>query len=116
MSPTNLYGEEWQPPTPPIVNVSPDAWSKLRQEGFTDWLGNDTRDSVNNFLEWLCERALQLAEHDGTLAFYDHDDNLNFTFVFRDHSTRVMSWWKVTFELLDERAYYYDVKRVERMD
>lgn len=116
MSTTNLYGEEWEPPKPPIVNLSPDAWGKLNEVGFTDWLADDASDSVNGFLEWLCERALQLAEHDGTPAFYDHDDNLNFTFAFRDPSTRAMSWWKVTFELLDERASYYDVLRVERMD
>ena len=95
--------------------MSPGAWATLNEVGFTDWLADDTRDSVNGFLVWLCERALQLAEQDGTSAFYDQDDNLVFTFAFRDPSTRSMSWWKVTFELLDERASYYDVKRVEQM-
>ena len=59
---------------------------------------------------------MRLAEYDGTPAFYDNDDNLIFTFAFRDPITRAMSWWKLTFELLDDRANYYDVKRVERMD
>ena len=89
---------------------------KLREKGFTEWLADDSRDSVNRLLVWLCDRALQLAEQDGTPAFYDHEGNLIFTFAFRDRLTRSMSWWKLTFELLDERASYYDVKRVERMD
>ncbi len=116
MSPTNLYGEEWNPPSPPLVNISPDAWSKLRDCGFTDWLADDSRDGVNSLITWYCDRAIQLAEYDGAPAFYDRQGNLVFSFAFRDSMSGATSLWKLTFELLDERVSYYDVLRIERMD
>ena len=115
LPPENLYGEEWTPPSPPIVNISPAVWSKLQGSGFSDWLPYYTRENLDLFIAWLCERALEHSREDGTNVFFDRDDNLVFTFAIPDPESREISWWKLTFELLDERASYYDLLRFERM-
>ncbi len=98
-----------------MVNVSPGIELKLRTGGFTEWLPDDSRRGMQNFMVWLCDRALQIAEQDDAPAFYDEDTNLIFTFALTNPATRSMSWWKLTFELLDERASLYDLSRVERL-
>ena len=110
------YETAWLAPHKPLVNVGADAWSKLLEVGFVERLPRNYRDNVEEYFGWLCARARESADRGETRVVYDRDGNLVFPFNLPEPGTNSMSRWKLTFELLDERASYYSVKHVERMD
>ena len=116
LSSTNLYGEEWEPPQNPIVNLSPERWRDLLEAGFANGFPSYAHGYLQDVMTWICQRALDLEEQDHPATFTDDDDCLVFIFNVWDVETIRNVSWMFTFELLDERASYYDVKRVERMD
>ena len=112
----NLREEEGELPERPIVNLSPEVWEELIRSGFAAGLLSSSMAYLQEVMAWICERALDLEENDHPSTFGDSEGNLVFIFnMWHAEENRNVSW-SFTFELLDERASYYDVKRVERMD
>ena len=115
MSPTNFDGEEWEPPGAPLVNLRPEVRKDLLCAGFASGFTSDTRTYLEEIMAWICQRALRLEEQDHSATFTDDTGCLVFIFSLWDVEEFRNVSWMFTFELLDERASYYDVKRVEKM-
>lgn len=116
MNSTNLYGEQWEPPEKPTANLSPERWKDLLAAGFANGFPSDAHGYLQEVMTWICQHALNLEEQDHPSTFIDEDDCLVFILNMWDVDLARNVPWMFTFELLDERATYYDVKRVIRMD